>query len=280
MIAFAALCFTVQLYMDFSGSMDAALGTAQILGIALPENFARPFFSRSVSEFWQRWHITLGTFFKDYVFFPLSMTKPLKKLTAKARRHIGNHFGPLLGGSVALFCVWLCNGLWHGAGWFYIAFGMYHFCLILCGNLTMPLSRFLLKKLHINAGGLPWQLFQTARTFVLVVIGELIFRSNGLSIAAGMLRRIFTSFHPQTLFDETLVQNGLDRMDLAAVAAALCIVFAVSFCNEKGYSVRAWLMRRPLPVRFAVLHAAILAIIVFGAYGIGYVPVDPMYANF
>lgn len=279
-IAFAALCFTVQLYMDFSGSMDAALGTAQILGIALPENFARPFFSRSVSEFWQRWHITLGTFFKDYVFFPLSMTKPLKKLTAKARRHIGNHFGPLLGGAVALFCVWLCNGLWHGAGWFYIAFGMYHFCLILCGNLTMPLSRFLLKKLHINAGGLPWQLFQTARTFVLVVIGELIFRSNGLSIAAGMLRRIFTSFHPQTLFDGTLVQNGLDRMDLAAVAAALCIVFAVSFCNEKGHSVRAWLMRRPLPVRFAVLHAAILAIIVFGAYGIGYVPVDPMYANF
>lgn len=144
----------------------------------------------------------------------------------------------------------------------------------------MPLSRFLLKKLHINAGGLPWQLFQTARTFVLVVIGELIFRSNGLSIAAGMLRRIFTSFHPQTLFDGTLVQNGLDRMDLAAVAAALCIVFAVSFCNEKGRSVRAWLMRRPLPVRFAVLHAAILAIIVFGAYGIGYVPVDPMYANF
>ena len=69
-------------------------------------------------------------------------------------------------------------------------------------------------------------------------------------------------------------------MDLAAVAAALCIVFAVSFCNEKGHSVRAWLQRRPLPVRFAVLHAAILAVIVFGAYGIGYVPVDPMYANF
>ena len=119
--AVAAVGYTVQLYMDFSGTMDLVIGSGQIFGMRLPENFQRPFFSKSISEFWKRWHITLGTWFKDYVFStPLSMSAPLKKLTVRARKRLGNRFGPLASGAVALFCVWLCNGLWHGAGWNYI----------------------------------------------------------------------------------------------------------------------------------------------------------------
>ena len=112
-IAVAAVCYTIQLYMDFSGAMDLVIGSGQIFGMKLPENFQRPFFSKTISEFWKRWHITLGAWFKDYIFYPLSMSKPLKKLTARARKRLGNHFGPLLSGAIALFCVWLCNGLWH-----------------------------------------------------------------------------------------------------------------------------------------------------------------------
>ena len=105
-IAIAAVCYTIQLYMDFSGAMDAVTGTAQIFGITMPENFQRPFFSRNISEFWTRWHISLGTWFKDYIFYPVTMSKPMKNLTSAARKRIGNHFGPLVAGSIALFCVW------------------------------------------------------------------------------------------------------------------------------------------------------------------------------
>lgn len=102
-IALAAVCYTVQLYMDFSGSMDAVTGTAQILGVTMPENFRQPFFSKTISEFWKRWHITLGTWFKDYVFYPVVTLKPLEKLTSAARKRLGNHYGPLLASAVALF---------------------------------------------------------------------------------------------------------------------------------------------------------------------------------
>ncbi|MCM1545377.1 MAG: MBOAT family protein, partial [Ruminococcus sp.] len=137
-LALGAVLYTIQLYMDFSGTMDAVIGTAQIFGINMPENFKRPFFSKTISEFWKRWHISLGAWFRDYIFYPVTMSKPMKNLTSSARKKLGNHFGPLLAGSVALFAVWYCNGLWHGSGWQYIFFGMYHFVLILLGSIIEP----------------------------------------------------------------------------------------------------------------------------------------------
>ena len=122
-IALGMVCYTCQLYMDFSGVMDIVIGCAEIFSVTLPENFRQPFFSRSVSEFWRRWHITLGTWFRDYVFYPLSLSEPLKRLTKSARKKWGNHFGPLCASAVALFCVWFCNGLWHGAAWCFLFFG-------------------------------------------------------------------------------------------------------------------------------------------------------------
>lgn len=92
----AAVCYTIQLYMDFSGTMDLAVGAGRIFGFQIPENFQRPFFSRSIPEFWQRWHISLGTWFKDYIFYPMSMSKPLKKLTTKARKRLAATMAPWL----------------------------------------------------------------------------------------------------------------------------------------------------------------------------------------
>ena len=142
-IAFAAVCYTIQLYMDFSGSMDAVIGTAQIFGIEMPENFKRPFFSKTISEFWKRWHITLGEWLKDYVFYPITMSKPMQKLTKSARKSLGNHFGPLLAGSVALFCVWFANGLWHGAAWNFIVWGLFFAILLIIEKLWLlkPLKK-------------------------------------------------------------------------------------------------------------------------------------------
>ena len=279
-IALAAVCYTVQLYMDFSGSMDAVTGTAQILGVTMPENFRQPFFSKTISEFWKRWHITLGTWFKDYVFYPVVTLKPLEKLTSAARKHLGNHYGPLLASAVALFCVWFCNGLWHGAAWSYLFFGMYHFVLILGGNIIAPPVRAVNARLHIRAESFPYRLLQMLRTTVLVIIGELFFRANGLRAGMQMFRTMVTGF-AFPVFDDALFKAlGIDKFDLMIVAVTLLIVFVVSVINEKGKSVRALLAQRPAAVRWTVFYALILFIIIFGAYGKGYIPVDPMYANF
>ena len=279
-IAVSAVCYTIQLYMDFSGTMDIVIGTGQIFGIKMPENFERPFFSKSISEFWKRWHITLGTWFKDYIFYPLSMSKPLKKLTSHARKRLGNHFGPLISGAIALFCVWICNGLWHGAGWNYIFFGLYHFTWILLGNIADPLFIWITKKLHINRNNFFYRCMQMIRTSILVCIGELFFRANGLRAGLTMFQKIFTDFSLQTVYDRSIFTFGIDRYDCLIVLVALSIVFIISVLQEHHIQVRKQISKQNMVVRFAAYYALILLIVVFGAYGKGYIPVDPIYAGF
>lgn len=279
-IALAAVCYTVQLYMDFSGSMDAVIGTAQIFGIEMPENFKRPFFSRTISEFWKRWHVTLGEWLKDYIFYPVTMSKPMQKLTKSARKKFGNRYGPLLAGSVALFCVWLANGMWHGAAWSYIFFGMYHFALILTGRFCAPLIEKVNGRLGVDTKSKPYCIMQIVRSDILVVIGELFFRAKGLRAGMNMFGRMVTDFRFNSFGKALFVRLGVDYSDFLIVGVTVIIVLAVSILNEKGICVRAQLRKKNIALRWAILLALCLYIVIFGAYGIGYMPVDPIYANF
>lgn len=279
-IALGALCYTAQLYMDFSGAMDAVAGTAQIFGVTMPENFQRPFFSKTISEFWTRWHISLGAWFKDYIFYPVTMSKPMKNLTSAARKKIGNYYGPLTAGSIALLCVWLSNGLWHGAAWSYIFFGIYHFTFILMGNLFTPVSKQVQQKLRIQPDSKGFRLFQILRTCIIVVIGELFFRAEGLGIGMRMFARMICAPQLTQITMAQLAALGLDHADIVITVITLGIVFTVSLANERGISLRAQLQNKPLVVRWILLYALIFFILIFGAYGVGYDPVNPMYANF
>lgn len=279
-IALGAVGYTFQLYADFSGTMDLVIGAAQMFGIKLPENFKRPFFSATISEFWKRWHITLGTWFKDYIFFPVSMSKPMKKLTTKARKKLGNHYGPLIAGAVSLFCVWICNGLWHGAGWNYIFFGMYHFALILSGNIIEPAVVKITQKLKINRSAFPYRCVQIVRTFILVCFGELFFRQESLAQGFKMFGKIFTEFTFKTLKDGSLFELGMDRQDYLIIIVCAVLLFIIGILQEKGIEIRASIAKRNTAVQFAVYYALILFIVIFGAYGVGYVPLDPIYAGF
>ena len=155
-----------------------------------------------------------------------------------------------------------------------------HFVLILGGNIIAPPVRAVNARLHIRAESFPYRLLQMLRTTVLVIIGELFFRANGLRAGMQMFRTMVTGF-AFPVFDDALFKAlGIDKFDLMIVAVALLIVFVVSVINEKGKSVRALLAQRPAAVRWTVFYALILFIIIFGAYGKGYIPVDPMYANF
>ena len=279
-IALAMFCYTCQLYMEFSGAMDVVLGSAQIFGVTLPENFRQPFLSRSIAKFWTRWHITLGTWFKDYVFYPLSVSKRLGSLTRRARKRLGNYYGPMAAAAVALFAVWLGNGIWHGAGWNYIFFGMYHFFLIMLENLTEPLAAKAAERFRIDRESRPWRIWQILRTFLLVNIGELFFRAEGLGAGLAMFAGMLGRFSFAGLVDGTALSLGMDVQDFVIVAAALLLVSAVHGLRERGVPVRERLAARPLALRWAVYGGLCLFILVFGAYGQGYIPVDPIYAGF
>ncbi|MEG1887536.1 MAG: MBOAT family protein, partial [Oscillospiraceae bacterium] len=225
-------------------------------------------------------HITLGAWFKDYIFYPISLSKPLKKLTVKGRKHLGNHFGPLLAGSCALFAVWICNGLWHGAEWKYIFFGMYYFALIILANITAPLSKKVLEILHINKNHPVYHVWQIIRTVFLVNIGELFFRANGLRAGFAMLKKIFTEFSFATFSDGTLLKLGLDIHDFIIVIATLVLVLAVSICHEKNICLREKISGINIFARWTIYYAAILFVVIFGAYGVGYAPINMIYAGF
>lgn len=279
-IAFAAILYTIQLYCDFSGAMDVALGVGRIFNVGLSENFRQPFFSRTASEFWQRWHITLGAWFKDYVYYPISLSKGYKRLTSAARKACGNRYGPLLSGGIALFCVWFLNGLWHGAGMQYLFFGMYYFVIIMAGGLIEPVAQDLSERWGIDRAHAPYRVFQTLRTLVVIFVGELFFRAKGLPRGVELFSTLVGSFSLESFADGTFLALGLDGHDLLISAAMLVLVLAIGVARECGKGICKPAASLPIPARWSVLIGLFLLIVVFGAYGYGYAPVDPLYAQF
>ena len=279
-IALAAVLYTIPLYCDFSGCMDVAIGLGCIFNVSYPENFRQPFFSLTTSEFWQRWHITLGSWFKDYVYYPVSLSKRVKRLTTMARKRFGNKYGPLLVSSIALFCVWFLNGLWHGAGSQYLFFGMYYFVLIWLGGLIDPLARSLATKYGIDRDSKPYRLMRRVRTLLFVFVGELFFRANDLPSGLAMFKRIFTHFSLETILNGKIFNIGMDPADFIIAGIFIALVFARDYAYEHDHNLLAMISGKNAVIRWAAWIAIVMAVVIFGAYGHGYIPVDPMYAQF
>ncbi|MGB4985107.1 MAG: MBOAT family O-acyltransferase, partial [Erysipelotrichaceae bacterium] len=276
-ILLGAIAYTIQLYMEFSGTMDVVLGSSEIFNIKLKENFNHPFFSKSISEFWMRWHISLGTWFKDYVYYPISLSKGIKKLRKSLKSHLSNHTIMVLTSSLALFVVWTLNGLWHGPAWQYLLFGLFHFILIFSGNLFEPLILKMYKKLHINRENKTVFVMRIIKTSMFVVIGEMFFRANGDTAGLSMLAKIFTNFN---FFFNHKVAKTIDLYDVGIVVVTLIIVAVISYLKENNKDVRQMISVQKIYVRWPIYYMIIFYIIIFGAYGRGYLPVDPIYANF
>lgn len=272
-----ALGYTIMLYMEFSSAMDVTIGIGDIFGVKIPENFRQPFFSKNISEFWTRWHISLGSWFKDYIYYPISLSKPMKKITIHARKILGNYFGALLSGTIALFVVWSLNGLWHGAGWTYILFGLFHFILIFLGNVFEPIISVICSKIGIDREHSLYKLMRMIKVCFLVIIGELIFRAPTVTVAFEMIKKIFTNLSFKITELSTL---GMDMLDYFVLIVALIIVFVISYLKEKNFHIRDKISKYNIIIRWAIYFILIFSIIIFGAYGPGYQPVDPIYADF
>jgi D-alanyl-lipoteichoic acid acyltransferase DltB (MBOAT superfamily) len=279
-IIVAAVLYTFQLYTDFSGCIDITIGTGQIFGVVIPENFRQPFFSKTASEFWRRWHITLGAWLKDYIFYPISLTKFVKNLGKSARAKYGKHMGQIIPSSIALFFVWFCNGLWHGTGWNYLFFGMYYFTLILLGNIFEPWLQKITEFLKINRTSILYRIFQTIKMLLIIFTGELFFRADTLKSGMLMFQSIFTGFSWSVLTDGSLLKLGLSLKDFGAVLFGLITVLVVGILHERGISVRERIAGWNIILRWSLLYSAILLVIILGAYGDGYIPAKLIYAGF
>lgn len=275
----AACLAAVQLYCDFSGCMDIVGGFSQILGLEIEENFDHPFFSCSAAEFWRRWHITLGTWFKDYVYMPMAISPHLIASSKKVRERYGARAGKAVMTIVPTMTVWVLTGLWHSTGWNYVAWGLYWGVLIVCSNVFTPEIRKLTEALRIDTKTGSWKAFQMVRTFCLFVIGRILTVPGDLRKSAIVFKRILCRFELGTLFDGSLYTKGMDRHDFAVAVICMLLLWTVERHQEKE-SVRETLEKSNIIFRWAAWYVLLFAIVIFGIYGPGFDAASFVYANF
>ncbi len=276
----ATACYAFQLYTDFSGCMDIVLGMSESLGIILPENFQTPFFAKSISEYWRRWHITLGVWMKEYVFYPVLRTRFFTNLNQRWRQKFGKKRGKQYATFAAMFILWLTVGVWHGGDWkFVIGSGLLHwFYIVMEELLEAPCARFM-ERCRIDAKGRLVSVVRMVRTFILVCIGDLFFRAASVGDAFAMLGRAVSVWNPSVLWNGSLLQLGLDGIEITIAAAALMLLWGVSLLQRRG-SVRDRIAVLPLPVRWMIWYALLFAVILFGCYGPGYSAGEFIYQGF
>lgn len=263
----AAICATIELYCDFSGCIDIALGFSEILSIHLDENFRRPFYSRSAAEFWHRWHITLGTWFKDYVYMPIVSSHMISKLCQKTGKLFGRHFAKNIMSAIPLAIIWILTGLWHGTGANYLVWGCYWGLIIIFSTIFATDYKKIIVKLHIQTDSIFYKNFQILRTCLIYVISRLITVPGDLRVTWKIIQRIFSEFNIWIFFDESLYHIGLDRKDFWVGTISVLILWKVSSLQEKGVKIRDKIASYPLILRWCIYFASILAILIFGIYG-------------
>lgn len=268
---FTGILYSFQIYCDFSGCMDIVRGASELFGIRLTENFERPYFSQTLPEFWRRWHISLGSFFREYVFFPVSTSKLFLNVNTKARNTFGNEWGRNLSSCIPILSVWLLTGLWHGDRGTFLMWGLFHGILISLSTIFEQPMDTLATKLKINRECDSFKLFCMLRTFFLCVIGRIIFMGQNVSASFYMLK--------SSIVDCTKLYNvfkiGLVKREWLVVFAGLMVLLVVSIVQEyrKQHeipeTIRDWLAKQNIWFRWGVLLVGLTVVIVLGKYGLG-----------
>ena len=278
----ATVVFSIQIYTDFAGCMDIVTGTARLFGIYLKPNFIRPYFSKTMPEFWRRWHVTLGAWFKDYVFYPFSISNVSLKLNKKARKKFGNGVGRIVAASMPILVVWSLTGIWHGAEWKYVIWGLFHGVLIILSTIFAPYNEKLTKKLNINKEKKGFQVFQILRTFTLCCIGRVFFRADNFKAAIGIFKQTFSGLGLKYISKNRLFDYGLNAKNMLLVTLFCILIFIVSVIEEKSKDkfIVDIINEKPQIVRYAILYILIFSVILFGSYGPGYNAANFIYEQF
>ena len=287
-LTFTILLYALQLYADFSGGIDISRGVAQIFGIDMIDNFKRPYFSKSINEYWRRWHISLGAWMKEYIFYPVAMSNAFITASKKMKNTrfggtaAGAHIAKVLPTSVASLIVFLVVGIWHGDSWKFVAFGAWNGIIIMVSILLEPVFKSINDKLHIKPGNVPFMLFQMLRTFLIVLVGYVFDVAPSFMQAMRTFRLFFTDQSLSKGYSQ-ISTLGLGKKDYLVVLIGAVVILIASLIQENsknGLTIREKLDRRPFILRFAALFVLLISIVVFGIYGSGYDAAAFVYAQF
>ncbi len=270
----AMVLYTIQIYTEFSGCMDIVIGIGRLFNIKIPENFKEPFFSKDISEFWRRWHITLGRWLKDYIFFPITMSKFNMKLNIKSHNKLPRFLADTITSFFPLLGVWFLMGIWHGYGIKFVVYGMYYFILILLGMLLKPLFEIIIKKLKVKTECFSYHFFQMIRTTLLVIIGLTLFRADSITQFINLLKSIFKA---STNSIVELIGGG---HNVSIVFILLILVFIVDFVKYNGVNIDEWLEKQNITFRYIIFIGLLFFVLIFGMYGYGYNPSSFIYGEF
>ncbi len=258
----ASIFYSIQIYADFSGCVDIAAGTAKLFDIDLMQNFRQPYMACSIKDFWKRWHISLSSWYMDYVYFPIGGDK------GQLRRYIN------------IFVVFCISGLWHGAGWHYIVWGLLHgFCQV-AGYLFGPLKKRTAAMMGIRDKSVVARAVHIAATFLIVNFAWIFFWAGSMHEALGIVISIFRYPSLWALTDGSLYEYGLSVNMFHVLLVWIAVLFFVDILHERGISIREKIARQALPVRWIIYYAAVFSIVFFGAYGMGYHASDFIYMQF
>lgn len=259
----ATLFFGLQIYCDFGSYSVIAIGSAQVMGFTLMDNFKQPYFSRSIAEFWRRWHISLSTWFRDYLYIPLGGNRK-----GTARKYLN------------IMIVFLVSGLWHGANWTFVIWGFLHGAFQVVGQITRPLKETITDKLGIDREAASYKLGQIFTTYCLVNFAWIFFRAESFTAAKGILHNMTALWNPWFLTDGSLYLLGLSAKSFWVTIGAAGILILVSIAQYRGIRIRERFASQGLVFRWLVSLGLIFSIILFGIYGPGYSESQFIYFQF
>lgn len=276
----AMILYCIQLYCDFSGGIDVTRAVAKMFGITLVDNFKRPIFSTSLTDFWRRWHISLGSWMKDYLFFPMSMSKSFVKFGKFVRKHIPGKAGKILPVSMVTFIVYFVIGIWHGASLKYIAFGLWNGVLITTALLLEPLFIKLKQKLHITDKNKIFYIFRVVRTSIIVLIGRYITRAPRLLAVFDMAKITFTNFNISKLFEGAMMNFGITVADYAVIIIGTIVMLIMEAIDEYGVGTKKLVEKQKPIIQWILLMVSILTITIFGICRGNYIASEFIYKQF
>ncbi|MBR3231941.1 MAG: MBOAT family protein [Lachnospiraceae bacterium] len=259
----ATVLFAFQIYCDFAGYSTIAIGAAKILGVNLMENFDAPYTAQSVAEFWRRWHISLTSWVRDYLYIPLGGSRK-GKLRKNANRMI----------------VFLTSGLWHGASIHFVVWGGINGLYQIIGETLMPVRERLIRLFRLNPDSFGFRLYRTLVTFVLVDLSWVYFRAEGFRAANTIVRSMVTAKNPWVLFDGSLYTLGLDGPNFRLMIVSIFILLAADIAKRCGITIREKIIEQDYLFRWVFIACAVVFILLFGVWGPGYSAANFIYFQF
>lgn len=262
------LLYAACLYADFTGGIDITIGVGEMLGITIEENFRRPYFSKSISEYWRRWHITLGEWFKRYVYYPLSVSKPMRALS-KGTRRFGVGVSRRVPVYLATLLVWALTGAWHGSSLTFLVWGLLNGVVILLSEELKPLYAGFHARFPLLSASAFYRGFTVIRTVLLLSSLRILDCYGTVREAFSSFFSMFTTWNWGAVFRGGMQSLGLTGTDYAIAAVGVLVMFALSMAQRKG-AIRPRVLKRGTVFSVCVLLVLIGTILIFGRYGFGF----------